>query len=143
MTHRLLYKLPILVICAIAAPAEAMCIITIAPPAGAVDANARPRLYGCPRIDHGVELQSPPTARAGGRDAEPVASAVPGRSARDDRIARALGQGYAGFKKVHKGQRYTGFEKVYRGQLYLGFRKVYSGPRYPADLYGSGSRWGF
>jgi hypothetical protein len=140
--HRLLSKLPILVICTIAAPADAMCVITIAPPAGSVDTNA-PRLYGCPRIDRGAELRPPRTSRASGRDAEPAASAVPGRSARAARIARALGQGYAGFKKVHEGQRYTGFEKVYRGQRYLGFRKVYSGPRYPADLYGGGSRWSF
>jgi hypothetical protein len=130
--HRLLSKLPILVICTIAAPADAMCIITVAPPAGSVDADGRPRLYGCPQIVH----RTPPTAQTGARGDEmasrpAIAPTVPRRSDRDARIARALGQGY------------TGFKKVYRGQRYLGFKKVYSGPRYPADLYGSGSRWRF
>jgi hypothetical protein len=143
MTRRLLFMLPILAICAIAGPADAVCIITIDPQASPVDADGRPRLYRCPQIDHRAEFQSPPTAPASERDAEPAAPAVSGRSARDARIARALGQGYAGFKKVYRGQRYTGFEKVYRGQRYLGFKKVYAGPRYPADLYGSGSRWSF
>jgi hypothetical protein len=68
---------------------------------------------------------------AGGLSRSAIAPPVRRRSDRDVRIARALGQGY------------TGFKKAYRGQRYLGFKKVYSGPRYPADLYGSGSRLRF
>lgn len=127
-----------------ALPAQAACIIHI--DGAAFDASGKPRIHRCPPIRVAppavaAPMRAPDTVAEDVDDIRPRSRPVRRRSgptARARRVARALGQGYAGFARVYSGQRYTGFRKVYRGQRYTGFRKVYAGPRYPSDLYGGG-----
>lgn len=142
------FVLALLAACLVVRPAGAMCVIAVDPDAGYLDAQGYPLLYGCPQrgpLEVPQQLRSadlrPENQERAVRHQRPAA--VAGRSERDARIARALGQGYLGFRKVYRGQRYTGFRKVYRGQRYLGFQKVYAGPRYPSDLFGGDGRWRF
>jgi hypothetical protein len=143
-----LAALPFLAICTIASPADAVCIIRIDPQASVAGAGNRPTLHRCPQPRRSGAVPTPRMATPAPQDVaraarQPAAPAIRGRSERDVLIARSIGQGYVGFRKVYRGQRYTGFEGTYRGQRYLGFKKVYSGPRYPSDLYDSGGRWSF